>query len=163
MDSPADLDDEEDFVVVPDCQTQSQGDIPDAFHLPAFRGIDLFEISIDELERHFSSGSLTSWKYTRICLGRIQKINPYLECVIETSPDALEHARMLDEQRVKAHVEGPLHGVPVLVKDNMATADKMQTTAGSWALGCIVPKDAHTVKLLRKAGAVILGKSNLDE
>lgn len=62
------------FVVVPSHRERSQGDIPDVFQLPAFRGIDLFEISIDELQHHFSSGSLTSWEYTRICLKRIQKV-----------------------------------------------------------------------------------------
>lgn len=77
MDSSADLDDA-DFVVVPDHQAQTQGDIPKAFHLPVFRGIDLFEISIDELQHHFSSGSLTSWEYTRICLKRIQKVRSRL-------------------------------------------------------------------------------------
>lgn len=127
-------------------------------------------------------------------------MNPYLEAVIETNPDALAIARSLDDERKDGKVRGPLHAVPVLVKDvgvsylrtlrflplhkrqrplpyvylsftyyhvypqNMATADKQQTTAGSWALlGSIVPKDAHIVKLLREAGAVILGKSNLDE
>jgi amidase len=129
--SPADHD-YDGFVVVPSHRTQSQGDIPDVFQLPAFRGIDLFEISIDELQHLFSSGSLTSWEYTRVCLKRIQKvrrricgrplltcykINPYLECVIETNPDALEHARALDDERLKGHIKGPLHGVPVLVKD----------------------------------------------
>lgn len=129
--SPADYD-HDDFVVVPSHRAQSQGDIPDVFQLPAFHGIDLFEISIDELQHHFSSGSLTSWEYTRMCLKRIQKvrkrlcwrplltcykINPYLECVIETNPDALEHARVLDDERLKGRIKGPLHGVPVLVKD----------------------------------------------
>ncbi|KAK5062778.1 hypothetical protein LTR84_004853 [Exophiala bonariae] len=157
-------DEEEEFIVIPTQQAKSQGNIPDIFRLPTLHGVDLFEITIDELQHHFSSRSLTSWEYTRLCLNRIQKINPYLECVIETNPDALDHARMLDEERLNGRVKGPLHGVPLLVKDNMATADNMQTTAGSWALlGCIVPKDAHIVKLLRKAGAIILGKTNLDE
>ncbi len=107
------------------------------------------------------------------------KTNPYLECVIETNPEAIEIAKGLDDERKKGNLRGPLHGIPVLVKDvstqpppcstnkseqNMATADRMETTGGSWALlGCVVPKDAHIVSLLRKAGAIILGKTNLDE
>ncbi|KAK5538358.1 hypothetical protein LTR23_006983 [Exophiala sp. CCFEE 6169] len=94
----------------------------------------------------------------------IGKVNPYLEAVIETSPEALDHAKALDEERRLGKIRGPLHGIPVFVKDNMATADRMQTTGGSWVLlGCIVPKDAHIVHLLRQAGAIILGKTNLDE
>jgi amidase len=110
----------------------------------------------------------------------ISKVNPYLEAVIETSPEALDHAKALDEERRLGKIKGPLHGIPVFVKDvgvatrisfvkadlrkNMATADRMQTTGGSWVLlGCIVPKDAHIVHLLRQAGAIILGKTNLDE
>ncbi|KIW62441.1 hypothetical protein PV04_10614 [Phialophora macrospora] len=147
------------FVMLPD-----QSDTPEIFQLPSCNNLNLHEISVDELQHHYASGALSASDYVKFCLDRIQKINPYLECVIETNPDALEHAAALDEERRQGRVRGPLHGIPVLIKDNIATADKMQTTAGSWALlGCIVPKDAHIVHLLRESGAVIIGKSNLDE
>jgi amidase len=84
--------------------------------------------------------------------------------VIEVNPDALEIAAELDAERRKGKVRGPLHGIPILVKDNFATRDKMETTAGSLALlGSVVPRDAFVVRQLRRAGAVILGKTNLSE
>ncbi|KIX05563.1 uncharacterized protein Z518_06435 [Rhinocladiella mackenziei CBS 650.93] len=142
----------------------SQKELPEIFRLPTCNGHDLYEVSVDELQHLLSSGALSSVEYVKFCLARVQKINPYLECIIETNPDAIDHAQQLDEERESGKIRSPLHGIPVLVKDNMATADKMQTTGGSWVLlGCIVPKDAHIVGLLRKAGAIILGKTNLDE
>ncbi|KIW09981.1 hypothetical protein PV08_11757 [Exophiala spinifera] len=153
-----------DFVMISETQSAAENDMPEIFRLPACQGHNLYEISVDELQHLFTSGSLSSADYVQFCLDRIQRINPYLEAVIETNPEALDHARALDEERKKGNIRGPLHGVPVLVKDNMATADRMQTTGGSWVLlGCIVPKDAHIVHLLRQAGAIILGKTNLDE
>jgi len=94
MDSSVDLDDDDDddFVVVPDQQARSQGEIPDAFQMPAFRGIDLFEISIDELQHHFSSGSLTSWEYTRICLKRIQKVRSRLSIAWQPLANVLQRS-----------------------------------------------------------------------
>ncbi|OQU98275.1 hypothetical protein CLAIMM_04084 [Cladophialophora immunda] len=156
--------DGDDFVVLSKRARSSQDEMPEVFRLPRCNGLDLYEVSVDELQHLYSTGALSSVDYVKFCLERVQKTNPYLECVIETNPDAVEHARASDEERKQGSVRGPLHGIPVLVKDNMATADKMQTTAGSWALlGCIVPKDAHIVHLLRQAGAIILGKANLDE
>ncbi|KAK4934876.1 hypothetical protein LTR10_023972 [Elasticomyces elasticus] len=153
-----------DYVMVAKSRTPAQDEMPEVFRLPSFKGHNLYEITVDELQHLFSSGALTSVQYVQFCLDRVQRVNPYLECVIETNPDALEHAKSLDEERALGKLRGPLHGIPVFVKDNMATADKMQTTGGSWVLlGCIVPKDAHIVHLLREAGAIILGKSNLDE
>ncbi|EXJ54605.1 hypothetical protein A1O7_09946 [Cladophialophora yegresii CBS 114405] len=147
------------FIVLPD-----QNDMPEVFRMPYCNNLNLHEISVDELQHHYASGALSTSDFVKFCLDRIQKINPYLECVIETNPDALDHAAALDEERKQRRIRGPLHGIPVLIKDNIATADKMQTTAGSWALlGCIVPKDAHIVRLLRESGAVIIGKANLDE
>ncbi|KAJ4543015.1 hypothetical protein HRR80_001930 [Exophiala dermatitidis] len=152
------------YVLVPQPPNSMQDDLPEVFRLPLCNGQDLYEVSVDELQHLFTSGALTSEDYVQFCLDHVQKTNPYLECVIETNPEALKHARTLDGERKDGKIRGPLHGIPVFVKDNMATADRMQTTAGSWALlGCIVPKDAHIVSLLRKAGAVILGKTNLDE
>ncbi|KAK6431605.1 hypothetical protein LTR95_012236 [Oleoguttula sp. CCFEE 5521] len=153
---------DDDFVLLP--ARSGQASMPSVFKVPRLKGHDMYEITVSELQQHFSSGDITSKDYTQYCLNRIQACNPYLEAVIEANPDALAIAEVLDVERASGKVRGPLHGIPVLVKDNMATSDRMQTTAGSWALlGSIVPKDAHIVSLLREAGAVILGKSNLDE
>ncbi|KAK3639748.1 hypothetical protein LTR56_012325 [Elasticomyces elasticus] len=156
------MSDEEDYVLLG--RRPKQPSMPKAFHLPKLNGHDMFEITVSELQHLFVSGAFTSKQYTQFCLDRIQRTNQYLEAVIETNPEALDIADGLDNERRQGQTRGPLHGVPVLVKDNMATADRMQTTAGSWALlGCTVPKDAHVVQLLRKAGAVIIGKANMDE
>ena len=97
-------------------------------------------------------------------LDRIQSLNPLLHSVIETNPNAVSIAQHLDNERRRGHVRGPLHGIPVLVKDNIATDDNMQTTAGSLALlRSHVPSDAVIIQQLRAAGAVILGKANLGE
>ena len=80
------------------------------------------------------------------------------------NPDLLDIASTLDAERQAGRLRGPLHGIPFLVKDNIATKDKMQTTAGSWALlGSVVPRDAHVVARLRQAGALLLGKATLSE
>jgi amidase len=100
-------------------------------------------------------------------LARIEAIDragPTLRSILETNPDALAIAARLDDERRAGRVRGPLHGIPVLVKDNIDTGDRMQTTAGSLALaGAPAPKDAHLVQRLRAAGAVLLGKTNLSE
>lgn len=92
-------------------------DIPPVFHLPKLNGHELFEVSVDELQHLLSSQAFTSEEYTQFCLDRIQAVNPYLEAVIEVNPDALAIAKGLDEERKDGNVRGPLHGVPVLVKD----------------------------------------------
>src|SRR5262249_49659349 len=100
-------------------------------------------------------------------LARIQEIDrqgPALRSVIEINPDALALATEFDRERKQKRLRGPLHGIPILVKDNIDTDDRMATTAGSLALvGAKPPKDAFVVKRLRDAGAVILGKTNLSE
>src|SRR5262249_47354849 len=100
-------------------------------------------------------------------LARIEAIDrggPALHSVIETNPDALAIAETLDGERRAGRTRGPLHGIPVLIKDNIATADRMMTTAGSLALAAAKPpKDAFIVSRLRESGAVILGKTNLSE
>ncbi len=94
----------------------------------------------------------------------MDKNGPYINSIIELNPDALEIADALDAERKAGKMRGPLHGIPILIKDNIDTHDRMQTTAGSLALeGHIADKDAFIVKQLRKAGAVILGKTNLSE
>jgi amidase len=122
------------------------------------------EASIPELQALMASGRLSSRELTLGYLQEIAALNPLLGAVIETNPDAVEIASRLDRQRRRGHLRGPLHGIPVLVKDNIATDDRMQTTAGSLALvDSRVPADAPIVARLRAAGAVILGKANLSE
>src|SRR5262249_12202305 len=95
---------------------------------------DWIEANIPQLQSLFQSGALTSEELTRGYLDRIAQFNPVLAAVIETNPDAISIARKLDNERHAGKVRGPLHGIPVLVKDNLATRDSMQTTAGSLAL-----------------------------
>ena len=122
------------------------------------------EASIPDLQSAMASGALTSAQLTTNYLSQIASLNPLLHAVIETNPDALTIAQARDKERRAGKVRGPLHGIPILVKDNLATLDKMQTTAGSLALvGSKVPADSTVVSRLRAAGAVILGKSNLSE
>ena len=114
-----------------------------------------------------SARRLTARALTAAYMGRIRSLDqhgPTVRSVLELNPDALDIAAALDQERQECGPRGPLHGVPVLLKDNIATADRMQTTAGSLALvGIKVTRDAHLVKRLREAGAVILGKTNLSE
>src|SRR6266566_7427695 len=122
------------------------------------------EATIPDLQALMNSGALTSVQLTTNYLNQIASLNPLLGAVIETNPDALAIAKKLDTERHSGHLRGALHGIPVLVKDNLATNDKMQTTAGSLALvGSTVPSDATVVGRLRAAGAIILGKANLSE
>src|SRR2546422_2704876 len=125
---------------------------------------DLEEISISQLQDSLRSGARTSHSICAAYLARIAELDPKLHAVLETIPDALAVADRLDAERKAGHVRGPLHGIPVLVKDNIATVDRMMTTAGSLALaGVTPPRDAALVARLRTAGAVILGKTNLSE
>src|SRR5215203_1145994 len=125
------------------------------------------EATIAELGAAMRSGRLSSRRLTQAYLRRIRRIDLsgiQLNSVIEVNPDALEIAAELDAERRQGRVRGPLHGIPILVKDNFATRDRMETTAGSLALvGAEVPRDAFVVRQLRRAGAVILGKTNLSE
>ena len=133
-------------------------------HVPPFA---FEEKTIAELQAAMTSGRLSSRRLTQAYLRRIRRIDLsgiQLNSVIEVNPDALEIAAGLDAERRRGKVRGPLHGIPILVKDNYATRDKMETTAGSLALvGAEVPRDAFVIRQLRRAGAVILGKTNLSE
>jgi len=123
-----------------------------------------FEAPVPELEGLMAWGALSSVELTEAYLDRIGRLDPLLHAVIETNPDALEIAARRDAERRAGRSRGPLHGIPVLLKDNIATNDAMETTAGSLALvGSRVPRDAAIVKRLRAAGAVVLGKANLSE
>ena len=125
------------------------------------------ELSLADIAAAFTDGRMTSQQLTQSYLARIEKLDrrgPSLGSVIETNPRALEIASALDAERKTRGVRGPLHGVPVLIKDNVETSDHMMSTAGSLALaGWYAPKDAPLVERLRAAGAVILGKTNLSE
>jgi amidase len=128
---------------------------------------DLEEATIASLQQRMQSGQDTARSIAEKYLARIEAVDrsgPRLTSVIEINPDALALADALDAERKTKGPRGPLHGIPVLIKDNIATADHMQTTAGSLALeGSIAPADAFLVAKLRDAGAVILGKTNLSE
>ncbi|MDI4632927.1 amidase [Pelomonas sp. V22] len=139
-----------------------------AANAPALGALDKLDVAA--LQAAMAAGRLSAVELTRHCLKRIEALNlrgPKLRAVIELNPDALAQARALDAERrhkKSPQLRGPLHGIPVLLKDNIATADKMSTTAGSLALaGLRAQRDAHIVERLRAAGAVILGKTNLSE
>lgn len=125
------------------------------------------EVTIDEVQRQFSEKQISSLSLTRAYLGRVEQLDrkgPRLGSVLELNPDAELLARQADTERKSGRVRCPLHGVPVLVKDNLDTHDRMATSAGSLALtGWHPPRDSVVVERLRAAGAVILGKSNLSE
>jgi amidase len=127
----------------------------------------LEEFTTLELQNKMNSGELTARQIVEGYLERIEQIDrhgPAINSVIELNPDALAIAAARDEERRAGKTRGPLHGIPILIKDNIDTHDRMQTTAGSLALeGSIAPRDAFLVKRLRAAGAVILGKTNLSE
>ena len=130
----------------------------------AAHDFDFLEKSIPELQAAMASGQVSSKDLVMGYLRRIASLNPLLNSVIETNPNAVSIAQHLDNERRRGHVRGPLHGIPVLVKDNIATDDSMQTTAGSLALlRSNVPADAVIIQQLREAGAVVLGKANLGE
>lgn len=134
---------------------------------PPITEFELEEVSIAELQEGMVSGRWTAKQITALYLARIEAIDregPSLRAVIETNPDAIAIAEALDEERRLGTVRGPLHGIPILLKDNIATEDKTSTAAGSLALdGSIPPADSFVAKRLREAGAVILGKANLSE
>ena len=138
---------------------EHDGTQPDAFPYA--------ELSVAELQSRMTKGTLTSRTLTAAYLSRIAAVDrsgPTLNSVIETNPDALAIAAERDAERRAGKVRGPLHGIPVLIKDNIDSADRMQTTAGSLALvGKPSPRDAFIVQRLREAGAVLLGKTNLSE
>ena len=125
------------------------------------------ELSIIEIGSKMDSGELTSQILTNKYLERIEAIDrsgPTINSIIEINPDALSIASKRDQERKTGNLRGPLHGIPILIKDNIDTRDRMQTTAGSLALeGSRARRDAFIVKNIRKSGAVILGKANLSE
>ncbi|RZJ72677.1 MAG: amidase, partial [Flavobacterium sp.] len=128
---------------------------------------DLNEVTVLQLQELMQNGKQSAKSLTKMYLKRIEEIDqkgPKLNAVIELNPEAIAIATALDAERKAGKIRGPLHGIPILIKDNINTADQMQTTAGALALaGNIASTDAFIVKQLRAAGAVILGKTNLSE
>jgi amidase len=128
---------------------------------------ELDELTVSDIQAALASGKFTCGSLTEKYLARIEAIDrrgPKLNSVIELNPDALSIAESLDKDRKANRAPGPLHGIPVLIKDNIDTADRMQTTAGSLALlGSRPAQDSFVAQKLRQAGAVILGKTNLSE
>jgi amidase len=140
---------------------------PMAAPTPDVKSFELDEITISALQDGMKSGKFTARSLVEKYSARMDEIDkhgPALNSVIELNPDALSIADALDQERKSKGPRGPLHGIPVLIKDNIDTADKMMTTAGSLALvGSKPPKDSFVAQKLRAAGAVILGKTNLSE
>jgi amidase len=128
---------------------------------------DLEEITVAELQSGMVAGRYTSRGVVEQYLARIaamDRAGPSLQSIIETNPEALDLAEQLDRERAATGPRGPLHGVPILLKDNIDTADRMTTTAGSLALeGSIASRDSHVAERLRAAGAVLLAKANMSE
>ncbi|KAI1775450.1 amidase signature domain-containing protein [Hypoxylon cercidicola] len=124
----------------------------------------MIDVTIDDLSAGLESGLFTSVDLVNTYVSRIMEVNDTLHAVIEINPDALAIAADLDAKRAMGKNLGPLHGIPILIKNNIATKDKMDNTAGSWSLlGARVPEDSGMAKKLRQAGAIILGKSNLSQ
>jgi amidase len=134
---------------------------------PARDSFELAEATIEDLQRKMVSGEETARSLTEKYIARIEALDkrgPELRSVLEVNPEAVAIAGKLDAERKAGRVRGLLHGIPVLVKDNIGTADRMTTTAGSLALeGSIPSSDSFVAKMLREAGAVLLGKTNLSE
>ena len=143
------------------------GLVPREFLSASSPQLQLEEAGVFDLSTRIASGELTVRALTELYLQRIESIDrggPRINCVIETNPEALDIADRLDADRRAGRLRGRMHGIPVLIKDNVGTADRMQTTAGSFALMDARPAaDAHIVTRMREAGCVILGKTNLSE
>nr|XP_036577411.1 amidase [Colletotrichum truncatum]KAF6784382.1 amidase [Colletotrichum truncatum] len=139
-------------------------DSADLFPMPLCGGFELHEATIDQMQAAMEAGTLTSQQLVACYLQRTYQTQEYIHSILQVNPDVFHIAAQMDAERKKGNVRGPLHGIPFTVKDNIATKDNMETTAGSWALiGSIVPRDAHVVTRLREAGAVLFGKAALSE
>ena len=131
---------------------------------PRAAQFSVVEATIPDMQRAMQQKRVTSRELVTQYLTRIGLYDKHINAAISINPRALEEADARDLERARGRVRGPLHGIPILLKDNIDTFDRMQTTAGSLALeGNIAAKDAFIVKQLRKAGALILGKTNLSE
>jgi amidase len=138
----------------------------DALYFPAHTGLPFPEPTCfgTRLNGLASLANISSRQAVLCYQTRIRQVDTFLHAISDQNPDALLQADRMDEELRKSHRRSPLHGIPVCLKDNMATRDKMQTTGGTLALlGSRVPRDAHLVKRLRDAGAVILAKTAMEE
>lgn len=151
-------------------ETLTGGEVSDALlsrHRPSIPPFALEETTIAYLQAGMAAGTMTARSITQQYLDRIAELDrqgPTLRNVLETNPDALSIADSLDQERKAGKMRGPLHGIPILLKDNIGTADRMTTTAGSLALAGSIPlQDAFIAGKLRAAGAILLGKTNLSE
>lgn len=149
------------------CQIEDRSASAAATRKRAVADFELDELTIDQLGEGQRTGRWTARSIAQLYLERIDSLNPQgpeLRAVIEINPDALTIAEELDRERAGGAVRGPLHGIPILLKDNIATRDRMETTAGSFALvGSRPTNDSFVAQRLREAGAVLLGKANLSE
>jgi len=147
--------------------TARTGGAPDAPPWWTTETFELEEATFAGLQEDMATGRRSAVEITQLYLDRIAAVDregPKLRSIIETNPDALDIARQLDEERASGSTRGPLHGIPIAVKDNIDTADGMTTTAGSYALeGHIAAQDSHVAARLKEAGAIILAKANLSE
>ncbi|KAJ6139924.1 hypothetical protein N7471_006410, partial [Penicillium samsonianum] len=134
------------------------------FAMRPCHGFKLEEATIDQIQAELEIGTFTGVQLLKCYMDRVYQTQPYLNAILQVNPDAFAIAQMLDDERADGTVRGPLHGIPFIVKDNIASKDRMETTAGSWALlGNVVPRDSHVVHGMRKAGALLLGKAALSE
>ncbi len=125
---------------------------------------ELSNLTLDDASQQLTNGSLSSEELTEAYLAQIERVDSKTHAVLEIHPDAIEQARALDAERAQGKVRGALHGIPILLKDNIDTSGPMSTSAGSLALKeSIAPEDAFVTQRLREAGALILGKTNLSE
>ena len=152
-------------VRLPDVGPAAKRSVTRSTSAPA--GFDLEEVTVAELQAGMASGRYTARRIVEQYLERIaamDRTGASLHAIIETNPDALTAAEQLDRERTARGARGPLHGIPVLLKDNIDTADRMTTTAGSLALeGSVPPHDSHVAERLRAAGAILLAKANMSE
>ncbi|KAF7317149.1 Amidase family protein [Mycena chlorophos] len=134
------------------------------FPMAKCHGLPLEDASVAQIRRWLDGRALTVRQLVQCYLDRMEQVDPYVNAVMELNPDALSIADVLDAELAAGKKRSPVHGIPVLVKDNLATKDKVQTTAGSLALlGSIVPRDAHVVKRMRESGMVIMGHAGMSE
>jgi len=149
------------------CLSSESSDSSSSGNESSVQSFELDEVTVDELQQSMASGERSARSITELYLSRIDALDrqgPELRSVIETNPDALKIADELDDERRSNGPRGPLHGIPIAIKDNIDTSDGMTTTAGSLALeGSIPARDSFVAQKLREAGAIILAKANMSE
>ncbi|CAI7611069.1 unnamed protein product [Penicillium glandicola] len=134
------------------------------FAMRTCHGFKLEEATIDQIQAELQNGTFTGVQLLECYMDRVHQTQPWLNAILQVNPDAFTIAQKLDAERAAGTIRGPLHGIPFIVKDNIASKDRMETTAGSLALlGNVVPRDSFVVNGMRKAGALLLGKAALSE